>query len=320
MSSPPDKPVFDIPGAKGVNIRRFHDRAMACDWEIRIVGEDPAYARQAAHAAFQEIKRLEQDLSRFIPHSDVSRIASLAAGQSTRVSVETCECLELAGRIQVETGGAFDVTYRSAKTAQVTHPPAASTNPAQPSTLLANRLLIERAKLSVTALTDGVKVDLGGIAKGYAIDQAVGVLREWSISTALIHAGQSTVYVFGDSDETGGWTLAIRDPITQQATLGSVKLNNQALSGSGALLHDHHILDPRTAKPAARAVATWALTPTAATADALSTAFMILTPEEVAAYCSRHPEVSAMLCLGRAERGKLRWWGPGFTSFAGQDD
>jgi len=96
--------------AHGRRRHRSIHTAMATTFEVVIAGETAEYARQAAAAAFGEISRVEQVLSRFLEHSDVSRINRLAPGESTRIGVEAFECLELAATIHADTAGAFDAT------------------------------------------------------------------------------------------------------------------------------------------------------------------------------------------------------------------
>ena len=91
-------------------VHRFRHNAMATTFEVMIAGENAEYARQTAEEAFDEIDRLELELSRFIENSDVSLISGLAAGRSARVGIAAFECLRLAARVHAETGGAFDVT------------------------------------------------------------------------------------------------------------------------------------------------------------------------------------------------------------------
>ena len=258
-------------------LHHFEHEAMACTWGLYISGEQLKYARQAARAAFAEVDRLEQEFSRFIAHSDVARINALAPGNPLRISADVFECLTLAAWLNTDTQGAFDVTAGT--------PAPLAGMP---------RLALQQATRSVTILFDGVVVDLGGIGKGYAIDQVVTVLRDWSITAALIHSGQSTVYALSSPAGQQGWSMAIRDPADHSATLGCLRLCNDALSGSGAQLHGQHIIDPRTGRPAAGALNSWAMAPTAASADALSTAFMILSSEEVVDYCRRHTDITGL--------------------------
>jgi len=264
-------------------LHRFEHEAMACVFEVHIQGADAGYARHAAQAAFQEVDRLEQLLSRFVPHSDIARIASLEPGRSLPVSVETIDCLRLASEMQAETDGAFDVAFRSAGPRPRDLPP----------------LVLDPANHAVAVQVPGVSLDLGGLGKGYAIDRMAEVVREWGISAALLHAGQSTVYALSATADEAGWRVGLRTPDDYGNVFGEITLGNRALSGSGQRLHGRHIRDPRTGRPAEQAQAAWALAPTAAMADALSTAFMVPSPVEVERVCGRLPGVSAILLCAR---------------------
>jgi thiamine biosynthesis lipoprotein len=94
-------------------IRRFSHEAMATTFEVIILHEDARYAQQAARAAFDELERLEADLSRFIENSDISRINNLTANQPLLVGLDTFECLQLSTEMYDRTKGAFDVTVGS---------------------------------------------------------------------------------------------------------------------------------------------------------------------------------------------------------------
>jgi thiamine biosynthesis lipoprotein len=309
MSDSPRDSLLPLPPPAGtVPLARVSHEAMACTWEAFIPSENPRQAEQAARAAFAEVDRLEQELSRFIPHSDVVRINALSAGRTVRVGIEVLECLELAGRIHQETHGAFDVTIG----ALLANRQAAQSAPPQAGMDL---LDIRRAERTVGVRVAGLKLDLGGIGKGYAVDRAIDVLRKWSIPAALLHSGQSSAYALGAPPGQPGWTIAIRNPTDHSAALGQLSVRDAALGGSGVLLHGRHIIDPRTRQPAAGALGAWALAPSAAAADALSTAFMVLSRDEVAEYCRQHSEISALLYV-EPPGGELLKFGPGFDSLA----
>lgn len=307
---PSDTAITVLPTTGAAVVGPFRHEAMACVWEAFIAGQEARYARQAAQAAFAEVDRLDQELSRFIPHSDIARINALAPGQSVRIGIDALECLELAATIHGETLGAFDVTVGALLKR------GGAGQAASPAVGL-HLLEIQRAIHSVTVHAAGLIVDLGGIGKGYALDRAVAVFREWGIGAALIHSGQSTVYALGGPPGQPGWTVSLRNPADHSTSLGQLCLRDNALSGSGMQLHGPHIIDPRTGGPAAGALAAWALAPTAAVADALSTAFMVLTPAEVEDYCRRHPDVSALLSVGTAEGHRLLRHGGGSEAVAG---
>ena len=302
MTQPQGEPQFvksDWDSIAG--IRRFSYEAMATTFEIIILHEDACYAEQAAWAAFDKLGRLEQDLSGFIENSDISRINNHTAGQSVRVSLETFECLQLSRRINVETNGAFDVTigfllscWRNPdKTLRI--PSKEELDIARQRTGM-DLFKLDESQCTVELLRDKVQIDLGGIGKGYAIDKMAELLGDWSIDVALIHGGYSSALAVGSPPGTKGWPVTLSNPRNLKQTLAALFLKNQALSGSG-VQKGRHIIDPRTAQPVEGRCAAWACAGDAATADALSTAFMVMSPDEVRQYCSRHPDVPAMLIL-----------------------
>lgn len=250
---------------------RFSHEAMATTFEIFIPHEDTRYAQQAAWEAFDEIDGLEAELSRFIENSDISRLNNLAAGQSLRVGSAALECLRLGIRMYAETNGAFDISIGS------------------------GLCLIkpDEAGHTVQVSSGRVQIDLGGIGKGYAVDRMAQLLRDWSIDTALIHSGGSSVLALGSPAGMKGWPVTLSNPRSGEQ-LAQIYLRNRALSGSG-LQKGPHIIDPRTAQPVKDKLAAWACAPDAAGADALSTAFMVMTPDEAGQYCLRHSDVPAMI-------------------------
>jgi FAD:protein FMN transferase len=300
MTQPyPDKPTFA--GA------RFAHDAMACTFGLYLPGLAVPRAQQIAWAAFDEIDRLEQMLSRFIPHSDIARLNALAPGQSVRVSAETIECLQLAEKVYTETWGAFDIAFRSRKRVGDIH-----SIPTVPP------LVFDPANHAVGVQVAEVALDLGALGKGYAVDRVVALLREWGVQAGLVHSGQSTAHALGGQPDGSPWRVSLRRPDAQTETLGELELRDAALSGSGQLLHGGHIIDPRTGRPAESFAAAWAAAPSAALSDALSTAFMAMTAGEVEGLCGRWPDVSAILLpAGSTERGLL-CFGPDKRVFATQ--
>ncbi|MBM4081839.1 MAG: FAD:protein FMN transferase [Planctomycetes bacterium] len=268
-------------------LHRFAMDAMATTFEIVIRSGDKVYAKSAAMAAFDEVKRIETELSRFIPSSDVSQINRLRAGQSLRVGIAAFDCLRLAKAVHAETGGAFDVTIGALMACWRTEQPSPDDLSAARARTGMGLLRIDEATHTVGPTVDGLQVDLGSIGKGYAVDKMVELLREWSVTDALVHAGESSVSAMGT------WDVALRDPQKQTEVLGHLSLYDRSLSGSGLSLQGQHILDPRTGRPVEGKLATWALAPSAALSDALSTAFMLMSASEIERYCAVNPEVSA---------------------------
>ncbi|MBI5864771.1 MAG: FAD:protein FMN transferase [Planctomycetes bacterium] len=282
----------DLSGEAG--LRTFAHFAMACDWLIAIPACESQPAESAAQAAFEEVDRLERELSRFRPDSDIARINALRSGESTQVGADAVECLALAASVHDETGGAFDVGV-GALVGQVPQPP--------PPPVGMRCLRVAPAARTVMQTQAGVVIDLGAIGKGYAVDRAVEVLRDWKIAAALVHAGQSSVFGFSD-DAQLSWRVGVRNPLDQASILGTVELRNESLSASGRRIHGSHIIDPRTRQPALRAIGAWARAGSAAVSDAVSTALMVMDDSEIAAFSARH---AAIGCLHALEAdGSLR--------------
>jgi len=286
---------------------RFSHRAMATIYEIFIVHEDSNYAQQAAHEAFCELDRLEQDLSRFIENSDIARINKLSANQPLQLGPAAFECLQQAAQMYKETNGAFDITIgpllkcwmNRDKTPRL--PSEEELEQARQHSGFHFLQLDENAK-TVSVKASPVHIDLGGIGKGYAVDKLVELLCDWEIDTAMIHGGTSSVFALGAPTELKGWPVTLSNPKNKQ-TLTRVHLRDQALSGSG-LQKGQHIIDPRTARPVEGNLAAWACAPNTAATDALSTAFMIMRPDEVEAYCAQNQNVLAMIVTGENDHGK----------------
>ena len=302
-----------IPGMK-----RFCHEAMATTFEVIVVYDDDRYARQAAAAAFDEVDRLEGELSRFIENSDISRINNLPANQPLRLGLDAFECLQLSCRIYAETNGAFDITIGSLLSCRRNEDGTPRT-PSQVELNLAHQhtgthlLQLDESEHTIQLSVSPVQVDLGGIGKGYAVDRVAELLREWSIDIALISGGYSSVLALNAPAGTKGWPLTVSNPDNRKQILARPCLQGRALSGSG-LQKGQHIIDPRTTQPVKGKLAAWASAPDAATADALSTVFMVMGQDEIRQYCSRHPDVSAMIMLESevkdAQKDKILHFGP----------
>ncbi len=307
MNQPQSETCFVRSDCQSISgMKRFCHEAMATTFEVIVVYYDDLYARQAAAAAFEEVDRLEGELSRFIENSDISRINNLPANQPLRLGLDAFQCLQLSCRIYVETNGAFDITIGSLLSCR-RNEDGTPRRPSQVELNLARQhtgthlLQLDESEHTVQLSISPVQVDLGGIGKGYAVDRVAELLREWSIETALISGGYSSVLALNAPAGTKGWPLTVSNPDNRKQILARPSLQDRALSGSG-LQKGQHIIDPRTAQPVKGKVAAWASAPDAATADALSTAFMVMGTDEIGQYCSRHPDVSAMIMPeGRGE-------------------
>jgi FAD:protein FMN transferase len=269
-------------------VRRFSHEAMATVFEVYTLHPDGRYAAQAAQAAFELVDRLERELSRFKPNSDVTRINHLAAGDSTPVTASTLECLLIARHVFDLTGGAFDVSIGTGLPT----------------------LEIDVENVRVRAERAGVRIDLGGIGKGYAVDLMAELLEDWGLDLALVHGGFSSMLALDAPAEREGWPLTLSDPGAPARVLARLSVRHTALGASGIRKKDH-IVDPRTGEPARGRLASWVAVPRpdtqgvpagegsrlapTAIADALTTAFMLLGTEEITALCDCSPGLEAWI-------------------------
>jgi thiamine biosynthesis lipoprotein len=261
---------------------------MSTVFEVYASHPDARYAAQAAQAAFDLTDRLESELSRFRVNSDITRINRLAAGESAQVSPTTLECLVIARHMFELTGGAFDAAIGTG--------------------LPTLELDVEACRVHATQ--GGVRVDLGAIGKGYAVDLMAEVLEEWGLGSVLLHGGFSSMLALDPPDGARGWPLTLSDPATPSRVLARLSVSQTALAASGIRKTDH-IVDPETGDPVQSRLAAWVTVPrprrtssseretprlaAGAVADALTTAFMVLSLQDIEAICARTPGLDAWI-------------------------
>ena len=228
-----------MPRAQPPAVHRFAHEAMATTFEIFVAEKEEAYARQAARAAFDEIDRLERLFSRFDPSSETSRIGRLPPGGTLRIGLETAEILGLSAFIQSETGGAFDVNYLGIGR---TSGRRTRSRPRPLTALLridtdGRGFEVTRLRPKGRAAAPPIDLDLGAVGKGYALDAALTVLRDWEVGNVLLHAGTSTALAEGPGPpgpgQGRGWPVGAGAGPDGTAGPGRVLLLKRALSGSG---------------------------------------------------------------------------------------
>ncbi|MCS7090642.1 MAG: FAD:protein FMN transferase [Verrucomicrobiota bacterium] len=299
---------------------RLAVEAMATRFELLLYGASVPALRAAAEEALAEVQRLEARLSLFRPDSEIARINARAAREPVRVLPEVWNLLEHALALTEATDGAFDITvgpllacwgfrggYEGRPTPEALEQARACVGP--------QLLTLDRARWSVRFRRPGVIVDLGGIGKGYAIEQAVQVLREAGVTCGLIHGGTSTAYALGQPPDAPAWQVAIEPPPPLRTAgvepLAVVSLRDEALSVSavwGRAWTDAegvygHVIDPRTGQPASDAVLAAVIAESATEADALSTALLVLGEPGMELLRRRWPRLRALVL----RHGQSRW-------------
>lgn len=294
----------ELPNDDGV--QRFSHWAMACPWGVWIPSDDRDYAEQVAHECWAEVDRLEELLSRFITSGEIYQI-NAAPGEWISVSADTLKCLQLAQRWHAQTMGAFDITLGNI--IETRRGADGLIEEAHDTVLSAmDKLEIDEDLFAARLNDEEAMLDLGAIGKGYALDALIETLQMWSIPNALLYAGQSSVLALGNAPESEGWSVELRHPDAiradesdiESAPVGKVLLRDRALSGSGRSQQGWHIIDPRSGQ-SAQMRATWATADCAARSDAISTAFMAMSRQEIETFCRAHSDVAALLVTSEGQ-------------------
>lgn len=281
--------------------QRFEYSQVAMGVRARIVlyAKDEATAKQAASAAFDRIAALENVMSDYRPTSELMRLCEKASGPPVHVSPDLLFILTKSQELARRSGGAFDVTvgpmvrlWRTARRSGVL-PTSAEISAAQ--SLVGWRKITIDPKASTVRLgVPGMKLDLGGIAKGYACDEAIRVLKQQGIKSALVEMGGDIV-VSGPPPGTKGWEIEVAGK--------TMILSNKAVSSSGDTeqfveiggKRYSHIVDPKTGLGLTNRIAVTIIAPNGVTSDGLSTAVSVLGAQKGRALLKSYPGVTAQI-------------------------
>ncbi|MSP63596.1 MAG: FAD:protein FMN transferase [Myxococcales bacterium] len=268
---------------------------------------DPA-ARAAIGEAFAEIARLEGLMTTWKEDSDIARLNAAAGVAPVAVAKETLECVERSLDFSRRSGGAFDITFYALKglwkfdhDLEAKLPDAKELKRRLP-LIDYRKLEVDRGKSTLFLRERGMKVNLGGIAKGYAVDRATAILRKSGFADAIVQAGGDLMLSGSKSGEP--WQAGIRDPRGAANSYFAVAaVKDHAFSTAGDYerffflggKRYHHIIDPKTGWPATRARSVTIYAPDALTADGLDDAVLILGVEEGLKMIEALPGVGAVV-------------------------
>jgi thiamine biosynthesis lipoprotein len=289
--------------------------SMACVYAIEAYGNDSAKLPQAVNEAFDEVDRIDRLMSHYNADSPLSRINRDAASGTVSIEPELFEFIADALRYTRESNGAFDITVGPLMKAwgffrgEGRMPDAAGLADARRHVGAAH-VIMDPGAGSIRFDEPGVELDLGGIAKGYAVDRATAVLRARGVSAGLISAGGSTIYGLGAPPGRPGWTVALQDPLDSRRTARSVVLRDGALSVAGSSeksfefdgVRYSHIMDPRTGRPVQDILTVAVQADTGTAGDALDDALFVLGPARSSDYLTRWPGVHAFFFVPAGDR------------------
>lgn len=286
--------------------------------EVTLVSADDAAARAALDAVFAETEALDVLLSRYRDDSDVSRLNRAAGGPPVSIDPLTRQVLSRSIDCARLTHGAFDVTVGPlvdlwTRAAQRSRLPGADELAAARARVGADRIVLGEDG-SAALPTPGMSVDLGGIGKGFALDRVLPTLRGRGFTNALLNFGESSVWALGAAPDADGWRLLMRDP--RGGYEGVVTLRDVALSISSNLgqsseiggVRYGHVIDPRSGMALTRTAQASVVASDATLAEALSTALLVLPPEEGLALVESLPGAEARLSDGDGRVAATPGW------------
>jgi len=270
---------------------------------VQLWADDQAKGADAIDAVMSEMRRIDDLMSHYKPDSEISKINQLANSQPVQVDKELFDLIKLSTHYSQITEGAFDITYASVgflyDFPKHVHPTEAQIKSALPAVNWRN-MLLDEAHHTVRFEHPGMRIDLGGIGKGYAVDRCIDILKARGITHAVVTAG-------GDSRILGDhmgrpWLVAIRHPDDPSKVVTRIPLSDTAMSTSGDYeryfdedgVRYHHIIDPRTGHSASKVRSATILAPTATQTDGMSKTAFVLGAEKALEIINRMPEYDAV--------------------------
>lgn len=291
---------------------KFQQNLMGTVVEITIIAKDTGEAEKAAFRSFQEVRRIEYLMSPWIKGGDVFRINQSSGIKWVNVSPETLYIIKKSVEISERSAGGFDITvgplvelWRRARAKG--HPPSEEELKRNLDLVGFRNILISHEG-KVFLKKEGMSIDLGGIAKGYAVDRAFEVLRRLGYRDLIVNAG-------GDL-RVGGlkfgqpWSIGIQDPRNSEKIIAKISLAEGAIATSGDYekyfeyqgKRYHHILNPKNGMPAEGCRSVSVKAKEAILADAMATAIFVLGPEKGYQLCQISKDLD---CLIMDKEGKI---------------
>jgi thiamine biosynthesis lipoprotein len=296
--------VLLSPAVQAKWVSRTVDGIMGTRIYVELWADDAAKGEAAIDAVMDEMRHIDDSMSTYKSTSEVSKVNDLAASQTVPISPELFKLLTTALEYSRITEGAFDITYASVgymyDFRQRKRPTEEQIKSALPA-INYQHVILDPTAQTVHFSQPGVRIDLGGIAKGYAVDCGIEILQKLGFTHALVNAG-------GDSRVIGDrfgrpWLVGIRHPDNPDEIITRIPLVDSAFSTSGDYerffdeggVRYHHIIDPHTGHSASKVRSATVIASTATRTDGLSKTAFVLGPEEALRIYNGLPDVDAVL-------------------------
>jgi len=282
-------------------------RTMGTYANVTLVTTDSSAGARAAELAQARFVWVDSLMSNWTTTSEVARVNREAAGHAVTLHPEVARVVETALRLGRESDGAFDITVEPLVRlwgflGGPKRVPTETEIRAAFARVGVQHLTYDAASRTMRFEGPGVRIDLGGIAKGYAVDQAAAALRDAGVKDALVDLS-GNMFALGSPATSPWWRVGIRDPLDRMPYFARLHLSEVAVSTSGKyeqfVAQDGrtygHIMDPRTGRPAEGLIAVTVVAPSAMDADAWSTSLFVLGPAAARAKAKARPDIDAIL-------------------------
>jgi FAD:protein FMN transferase len=291
---------------------------MACVYDIAAYGDPSAGVPAILEKALDEVDRIDRLMSHYKSQSALSQLNRDAAAGAVVADGELFDLIARSVDYSRETAGAFDVTVGPLMKAWGFFKgdgrvPADAELAEVMQRVGYRHIVLDRPSRTIRFDVAGVEIDLGGIAKGYAVDRIVTLLKQHGIASALVSAGGSTVYGLGHPPDQASWNVKVQDPLSPAKVAFTVGLKDRALSMAGRSAKTFeangvvysHIMDPRTGRPVQGVISVAVTSLTGTDGDALDDALFVMGVERSREYLRIVPGSSAWFWLQRANGARL---------------
>lgn len=292
------------------NLERYSRTELILDtiFEVTIFVDEEIEGDPLVREAFDKVRALEKVMSRFVANSDVDKINQQAGMEPVEVDPRTFYVIEKSLYFSEVSQGKFDVTIAPLLslwgfgTGEEREPPAGEEIEEALSLVDYQEIELDEESMTVFLPREGMALDLGGIAKGYIVDEIADFLEGEGVEHGTVNAG-GDIRALGTRIDGNPWRIGITHPRDRENVIAVIPVSQEAIVTSGDyerfITHEgeryHHILDPDTGQPAGEVMSVTIVAPDCITADSLSTAVFVLGVEEGMALLENMSQVEGMI-------------------------
>ena len=291
-----------VPAAQAEWMTR-NEAIMGTRCAVELWSDDPVKGEAAITSVFDDMKRIDRLMSTWKEDTEISRVNREAGKHPVKISEELFRLLQVSVHYSELTHGAFDITYASVgylyDFKRGIHPDQKAIDAALPG-INYRHMVLDAKKFTVFFTRPGMRIDLGGIAKGYSVDRGIEILQKQGITRAMVNAGGDTRII---GDRFGKpWIVGVKHPDEEGKVFLRIPIVDAAFSTSGDYeryfdengKRYHHIIDPKTGDSARKCRSVTIISGTATRTDALTKSVFIMGPEEGIKFIDTLPDVDAV--------------------------